>query len=81
MLTNIFGYAQDRSNKENTVRENPIESNLDSLQQSTVKNSNAVLKADTVVVDSIINDSISKPKSFLEATVNYTAKDYTSVNQ
>ena len=81
MLTNIFGYAQDRSNKENTVRENPIESNLDSLQQSTVKNSNAELKADTVVVDSIINDSISKPKSFLEATVNYTAKDYTSVNQ
>ena len=31
--------------------------------------------------DSIANDSISKTKGFLEAIVNYTAKDFTSVNQ
>ena len=75
MLTNIFGYAQNRSTNENTVRVNPQKSNTGSLQ------SPAVTKPNSVVTDSIVNDSISKPKGFLEATVNYTAKDYTSVNQ
>ena len=81
MLTNIFGYAQDLSIKENTVRVDPKKSNIDSLQSSTIKNNNAAMKPAPVVADSIVNDSISKPKGFLEAIVNYTAKDYTSVNQ
>ena len=81
MLTNIFGYAQDLSIKEKSVRVNPKKSNIDLLQSSTIKNNNAAIEPATVMADSIVNDSVSKPKGFLEAIVNYTAKDYTSVNQ
>ena len=62
MLTNIFGYAQDLSIKENTVRVDPKKSNIDSLQSSTIKNNNPAMKPAPVVADSIVNDSISKPK-------------------
>ena len=34
-----------------------------------------------IETDSIVNDSLSKPKKLLEAIVTYKAKDYTSVNQ
>tara|TARA_B100000768_G_scaffold181872_1_gene207039 strand:- start:15452 stop:18079 length:2628 start_codon:yes stop_codon:yes gene_type:complete len=34
-----------------------------------------------IQTDSIVNDSLSKPKKLLEAIVTYKAKDYTSVNQ
>ena len=44
MLTNIFGYAQDLSIKENTVRLDAKKSNIDSLQSSTIKNNNAAMK-------------------------------------
>ena len=30
--------------------------------------------------DSILNDSISKPKNFLEGIIDYKAKDITSIN-
>ena len=52
------------------------------LQELEIENdsipTNEVKRIET---DSIVNDSLSKPKKLLEAIVTYKAKDYTSVNQ
>jgi len=76
VFANTFGIAQDVQNLNSltkTVPENDTQGvKNDSITTREVKN---------VEIDSITNDSLSKPKSFLEGIVNYKAKDYTSINQ
>ena len=76
LFANTFGIAQDVQNLNSltkTVPENDTQGvKNDSITTREVKN---------VEIDSITNDSLSKPKSFLEGIVNYKAKDYTSINQ
>ena len=75
VLTNTYSAAQDLPNSSTQVPSlptKPDEKNLDSIPKIEPKK---------IQQDSIANDSISKPKGFLEGIVNYKAKDFTSVNQ
>ena len=75
VLTNTYSAAQDLPNSSTQVPSLPTkpgEKNLDSIPKIEPKK---------IQQDSIANDSISKPKGFLEGIVNYKAKDFTSVNQ
>jgi lipopolysaccharide assembly outer membrane protein LptD (OstA) len=52
------------------------------LQELEIENDSIPTKeVKRIETDSIVNDSLSKPKKLLEAIVTYKAKDYTSVNQ
>ena len=76
VFANTFGIAQDAQNLNSSAKfvlGNDIQkSKNDSITSKDVK---------SIEIDSITNDSLSKPKSFLEGIVNYKAKDYTSINQ
>lgn len=65
VLINTFNWAQD----DTTLKEAP-------LQQSNIQEGNINI----IEQDSILVDSISKPKPLLEDLVKYKAKGYTSVN-
>ena len=76
VFANTFGIAQDAQNLNSSAKSvlgNDIQkSKNDSITSRDVK---------SIEIDSITNDSLPKPKSFLEGIVNYKAKDYTSINQ
>ena len=75
VFTNNFGMAQVTLNPKPLAKE---------LSQTTLTKTNTDLVFNSEVKevkrDSISNDSISKPKSFLEGIVDYKAKDITSIN-
>ena len=75
VFTNSFGMAQVTLNPKPLAKElsqtTLTKTNTDSVFNSEVKE---------VKRDSISNDSISKPESFLEGIVDYKAKDITSIN-
>ena len=75
VFTNSFGMAQVTLNPKPLAKElsqtTLTKTNTDSVFNSEVKE---------VKRDSISNDSISKPESFLEGIVDYKAKDVTSIN-
>ena len=75
VFTNTTGMAQDIPNPKPST-EIPVSKELevktDSIPNQDIKR---------VETNSIVNDSLSKPKQLLEAIVTYKAKDYTSVNQ
>ena len=75
VFTNTTGMAQDIPNPK-LSREIPVSKELEVKTDSIL---NQEIKR--VETDSIVNDSLSKPKQLLEAIVTYKAKDYTSVNQ
>ena len=76
VFANNFGMAQVTLNPKPLTKDvseiTTTETQTDSIFNSEVK---------LVEGDSISNDSILKPKSFLEGIVDYKAKDYTSINQ
>ena len=76
VFANTFGMAQVTLNPKPLTKDvseiTTTETQTDSIFNSEVK---------LVEGDSISNDSILKPKSFLEGIVDYKAKDYTSINQ
>ena len=75
VLTNTYSPAQDLPKPSAEVpvsSTKPDEKILDPIPKNEPK---------TVQQDSITNDSIAKPKGFLEGIVNYKAKDFTYVNQ
>ena len=76
VFANTFGMAQVTLNPKPLTKDvseiTTTETQTDSVFNSEVK---------LVEGDSISNDSILKPKSFLEGIVDYKAKDYTSINQ
>ena len=76
VFANTFGMAQVTLNPKPLTKYvseiTTTETQTDSIFNSEVK---------LVEGDSISNDSILKPKSFLEGIVDYKAKDYTSINQ
>jgi lipopolysaccharide assembly outer membrane protein LptD (OstA) len=76
VFANTFGMAQVTLNPKPLTKDvseiTTTEAQTDSIFNSEVK---------LVEGDSISNDSILKPKSFLEGIVDYKAKDYTSINQ
>ena len=75
VFTNTESMAQDiRSPKSSTA--------IPALEELEVKNDSISSKeVKRIETDSIVNDSLSKPKKLLEAIVTYKAKDYTSINQ
>ena len=75
VFTNTTGMAQDIPNPK-PITEIPVSEELEVKNDSIT---NQEIKR--VETDSIVNDSLSKPKQLLEAIVTYKAKDYTSVNQ
>jgi lipopolysaccharide assembly outer membrane protein LptD (OstA) len=67
--------AQDIPNPKPTTE-------IPASEESEVKNDSIPSQElKPVETDSIVNDSLTKPKKLLEAIVTYKAKDYTSVNQ
>ena len=79
MLTNNYGYTQDRSDLLNNSIEKAKDNDKDSLK--TILKVNKDVGTKTSFSDSIVNDSISKPRKFLNGIIDYKAKDYTSINQ
>jgi len=75
VIANNFGMAQVTLNPKPLAKE-PSETTLTKTNTDLVFNS----EIKEVKRDSISNDSISKPKSFLEGIVDYKAKDITSIN-
>jgi len=75
MLTNNVGVAQDLPK---TSTEVPIAL---PAPEKTILDSVPPIETPQVQKDSIITDSIAKPKGVLEGIIDYKAKDYTSVNQ
>ena len=67
MLTNNFGYSQEP--KSMNYSENLSSKSADSLNKNSYEK------------DSISNDSIKKQEGTLNEIVNYSATDYTSINQ
>ena len=75
VFTNTVGMAQDIPNPKPS-------SGIPVSKQLEVKNDSIpTQEIKRIETDSIVNDSLSKPKKLLEAIVTYKAKDYTSVNQ
>ncbi|MDA7706428.1 putative LPS assembly protein LptD [Flavobacteriaceae bacterium] len=75
MFTNTAGMAQDIPNPKPTTE-------IPAIKELEVKNDSIPSQeVKRIQTDSIVNDSLSKPKKLLEAIVTYKAKDYTSVNQ
>jgi len=81
MLTNNYGYTQDPSDLLNNSVEKAKNNDKDSLKTILKVNKDVGTKTTTAVSDSIVNDSISKPRKFLDGIIDYKAKDYTSINQ
>ena len=75
VFTNTAGMAQDIPNPKPTTE-------IPAIKELEVKNDSIPSQeVKRIQTDSIVNDSLSKPKKLLEAIVTYKAKDYTSVNQ
>ena len=75
VFTNTTSMAQDIPNPKPTTE-------IPASEESEVKNDSIPSQElKPVETDSIVNDSLTKPKKLLEAIVTYKAKDYTSVNQ
>ena len=75
VFTNTTGMAQDIPNPKPTTE-------IPALEGAKVENDSiSTQEIKRIETDSIVNDSLPKPKQLLEATVTYKAKDYTSVNQ
>ena len=75
VFTNTESMAQDIPNQKPTIEipaSKGLEVKNDSIPTQELKR---------IETDSIVNDSLSKPKKLLEAIVTYKAKDYTSINQ
>jgi len=71
VFTNTVGMAQDIPNPKPTTEipaSKKLEVKNDSIPTQEVKR---------IETDSIVNDSLTKPKKLLEAIVTYKAKDYT----
>ncbi|MEC8535790.1 MAG: putative LPS assembly protein LptD, partial [Bacteroidota bacterium] len=81
MLTNNYGYTQDRLVLINNSVEKAKKNDKDSQKTILKVNKKIGTKTTTSVSDSIVNDSISKPRKFLDGIIDYKAKDYTSINQ
>ena len=75
VFTNTEGMAQDVPNPKSST-EIPVYKELE-VKKDSIPNQ----EVKRIETDSIVNDSLSKPKKLLEAIVTYKAKDYTSVNQ
>ena len=75
VFTNSVGTAQDIPNPKPSL-EIPAFKELEAKNDSIPN-----LEIKRIETDSIVNDSLAKPKKLLEAIVTYKAKDYTSVNQ
>ena len=75
VFTNTEGMAQDIPTPKLSI-------DIPALQELEIENDSIPVKeVKRIETDSIVNDSLSKPKKLLEAIVTYKAKDYTSVNQ
>ena len=75
VFTNTAGMSQDIPNPKPTTE-------IPAIKELEVKNDSIPSQeVKRIQTDSIVNDSLSKPKKLLEAIVTYKAKDYTSVNQ
>ena len=75
VFTNTEGMAQDIPTPKPSI-------DTTVLQELEIENDSIPVKeVKRIETDSIVNDSLSKPKKLLEAIVTYKAKDYTSVNQ
>jgi lipopolysaccharide assembly outer membrane protein LptD (OstA) len=75
VFTNIESVAQDIQSPESSTA-------IPALEALEVKNDSISTKeVKRIETDTIVNDSLSKPKKLLEAIVTYKAKDYTSINQ
>lgn len=81
VLTNSWSVAQDlpETSKERRIERDKISG--DSLKLEIQQDSIPKSKPNEGVRDSLANDSIAKPKAFLEGIINYDAKDYESINQ
>ena len=77
MLTNNYGYTQDRLVLLNNGVEKAKKNDKDSQKTILKVNKEIGTKTTTSVSDSIVNDSISKPRKFLDGIIDYKAKDYT----
>ena len=76
VFANTFGIAQDVRNLNSLAK--PVSENVpQNIENDSITNR----EVNSIETDSIINDSLLKPKSFLEGIINYKAKDYTSINQ
>jgi lipopolysaccharide assembly outer membrane protein LptD (OstA) len=76
VFANTFGIAQDVRNLNSLAK--PVSENVpQNIENDSITNR----EVNSIETDSIINDSLLKPKSFLEGLINYKAKDYTSINQ
>ena len=76
VFANTFGMAQV------TLNPKPLTKGVSEIT-TTETQTDSIFNSEVKLVegDSISNDSILKPKSFLEGIVDYKAKDYTSINQ
>ena len=81
MLTNNFGYSQEIVKPQNGLRTSPEKTDLDMAPSVSKSNLNKATKTASKTTDNILNDTILKPKVFLDGVVNYKATDYTSINQ
>ena len=75
VFTNTLGRAQNIQNLKPAAKITP------KIELSTFKNDSIpTVEIKEIETDSIINDSLVKPKSFLEGIVDYKAKDITSID-
>ena len=81
VLTNSWAIAQDLPTTATERRIEVAKISKDSLSLGVQQDSIGAPKRTKIVTDSIANDSIPKPKKFLEGIIDYKAKDYESINQ
>ena len=75
VLAIALGNAQD------TINPTPLSSDSSEIIINQTKNDSILgYEKNETENDSILNDSITKPKSFLEGIVDYKSKDITSIN-
>lgn len=78
VFINTFGYAQDIPPKPKPIQ--PKEQQTAKPKDTTTVSIDSVLQKPPVVKDSILNDSIKKPKEFLANIVNYNAEAYVKLD-
>lgn len=81
MLTNSWSVGQDLPETSSERRVEATKIPMDLLNQEIQKDSLPKSDSNEVIRDSLANDSIPKPKTFLEGIIAYSAKDYESINQ
>ncbi|TCK69242.1 hypothetical protein DFQ05_0762 [Winogradskyella wandonensis] len=80
VFINTFGYSQDIPPKQEPIR--PKETPKPIIKDTTKASIDSIIKPPLNIkeVDSVKNDSIKKPKEFLEDVVTYSADGYVSLN-